>query len=369
MKLLKTAGLSLLVMLYLFSCQREKPVLKAITSNHYGMVDNIEVLQYSISNPSGMVVKVLNYGGTITDILVPDKAGNLENVVLSFDNLEDYVQEGNPYIGATIGRYANRIAGASFSIDDQEFHLPPNNNGNTLHGGAKGFDRVVWDVEILSDSSLKMSYASPDGDEGFPGNLKAEVVLAVGSDRITLEYYATTDKPTPVNLTNHAYFNLSAGKSPTILDHELIISAEKITPVNDLLIPTGQLEQSINTPFDFIEPKRIGEDIENVPGGYDHNYVLLKQGSPPEFAAELYDPVSGRVMQLYTTEPGLQFYSGNFLDGTLKGRGGQAYIKHAGLCLEPQHFPDSPNQPQFPDTILRPGETYRQTSIFKFSIR
>jgi aldose 1-epimerase len=353
------------------TCRTDKTSLTSgIEITPYGMIDNIEVLQYTIRNKSGMEVKVLNYGGTITDIIVPDRVGVPGNVVLGFTDLDEYVRPDNPYIGATIGRFANRIARASFIIGDQEYRLAENDNGNALHGGVKGFDRVVWDVEILTENSLKMSYTSPDGEEGYPGTLHAEVVLTVGTDNaVTLEYYATTDKPTPVNLTNHSYFNLSAGRDPNILYHELTILADTITPVDDSLIPTGELMPVGGTPFDFRTAKRIGRDIDKIDGGYDHNYELRKEGAEPSLASVLVDPGSGRKLELWTTKPGVQFYSGNFLDGTLIGRGGQPYEKHAGLCLEPQYFPDSPNQPSFPDAILQPGQTYRQTSIFKFSVQ
>lgn len=319
-----------------------------------------------------MIVRVINYGCTITDILIPDKAGNVGNVVLGFDSLEGYQQKENPYIGPIIGRYANRIGKGTFKIGEQEYKLSINNDENTLHGGNEGFNRRIWDVKILSHSSLMMRYLSPDGEEGFPGNLEIEFVLTLESDNaVRLDYSATTDKPTPVSLTHHPYFNLSAGKSDTILDHELMIVADSITPVDSTLIPTGKMLAVKNTPFDFTSSKRVGNEVNQVPGGppvgYDHNFVL-KREKRLALAAVLYDPMSGRKLELSTTEPGVQFYSGNFLDGSLKGKGGVIYPKHAGLCLEPQYFPDSPNQPSFPNTILQPGETYQQTSILMFSV-
>jgi aldose 1-epimerase len=336
----------------------------------YGMIDNLEVRQFTLRNVNGMMVKVLSYGGTITDIIVPDRNGIFENVVLGFDKLEGYRQQANPYFGCLVGRYANRLANAQFSLNGQTYTLAANNNGHSLHGGNKGFDKVIWEVQVVSDSSVLLTYRSPDGEEGYPGNLEVKVLLSLTSDNaLILDYTASTDKPTPVNLTSHSYFNLSAGKAPTILDHELFIRAKTITAVTGELIPTGRLENIRQSSFDFNVPKRIGADIGNIPGGYDHNYVITPPEDLSEPAAELYDPLSGRVLTLYTTEPGIQFYSGNFLDGTLTGRGGQIYRKHAGLCLEPQHFPDSPNQPSFPGTILNPGETYRQTSIYRFSVR
>jgi aldose 1-epimerase len=282
--------------------------------------------------------------------------------------------KNNPYFGALIGRYANRIGKATFQIGTERYQLSANNNGNTLHGGVKGFDQVIWKVKSVSDSSLLFTYHSRDGEEGFPGNLDAEVLLTLGhNNTLTFEYKATTDKATPVSLTSHSYFNLSAGKSATIEKHELQILAEKITEVDATLIPTGQFMEVFETPFNFLEMKAIGADLDSVRGGYDHNFVLIeahgKETGLAGHAAELYDALSGRVMRLYTTEPGLQFYSGNFLDGTITGKNGQIYVKHAGLCLEPQRFPDSPNQPHFPNTILQPGETYRQTSVLEFSVR
>ncbi|QOI98177.1 MAG: galactose mutarotase [Flammeovirgaceae bacterium] len=366
-------GISSLAILasIVITCQSGKQEKsKNITESTYGMIGNNEVKQFTIRNTTGMIVKVLNYGGTITDIIVPDRNGNPGNVVLGFDNLEGYLRSENPYFGCLVGRYANRIANAQFSLNGQTYKLSANNNGHSLHGGEKGFNKVLWNADILSDSSLQLTYLSPDGEEGYPGNVNVKVILTVTSkDELILDYTATTDKPTPVNLTSHSYFNLSAGKSPTILDHELIIRSEKLTAVNNELIPTGKFDETLRTPFDFIEPKRIGEEINQVAGGYDHNYVILPSEKSPARAAELYDPQSGRTLTIFTTEPGIQFYSGNFLNGTLTGRGGQVYQKHAGLCLEPQHFPDSPNQPAFPNTVLQSGEMYRQTSIYRFSVR
>lgn len=330
----------------------------------------MKVQQYLLQNQRGVRVKVINFGGTIAGIYIPDKAGRIQNVVLGFEDLEDYTQSDNPYLGCTIGRFANRIAGAKFKLNGATYTLNPNNNGNTLHGGPTGFHRVFWDIDVISHNCLRMTYISRDGEEGFPGNLKAEVVLSLGDDNsVTLEYSATADKPTPVNLTNHTYFNLSGGSNPTILDHELVIHSDQITAVDSLLIPTGELVTIKGTALDFSSRKEIGEDIGNIPVGYDHNYILKKDTGILAPAAVLVDPASGRQLELFTTEPGLQFYSGHYFDGQPLGSGKQQFVKHAGLCLEPQRFPDAPNQPTFPNTILLPGETYHQTSIFKFSIR
>lgn len=344
----------------------------SFTENPFGTYDSSAVTKYTLTNPSGMQVSILNYGGTVTDIITPDKAGSKENVVLSFDSLSGYLQRGNPYFGSLIGRYGNRIASGKFTLEGKTYTLAANNDGNSLHGGNKGYDKVIWQGQKLpGDSSLQLTYLSKDGEEGYPGNLSIKVIYTLTSDNaLKIDYTATTDKATPVNLTNHAYYNLSAGKDSTILGHELSINAGKYTEVNDKLIPTGKLPDVKGGPMDFTTSKLIGKDIQQVKGGYDHNWVLNKKGNDLDKIAELYHPASGRLMEVWTTEPGLQFYSGNFLDGTLTNtRGGAKYVKHAALCLETQHYPDSPNQPEFPNTILKPGETYRQTTVYKFSIR
>jgi aldose 1-epimerase len=343
----------------------------AVTQAPFGVVDGKPVTRFIISNPAGMTAEIINYGATVTRLVVPDRDGTPGDVVLGFDDLAGYLRKDNPYFGCIAGRYANRIAGATFDLDGRTFSLAANNNGNSLHGGIKGFDKAVWDAAPLpSGDGVKFTLLSPDGDEGYPGNLRAEVTYTLTADNaLRIEYSATTDKPTPVNLTHHGYFNLSAGKEPTILAHELSLRARRYTAVNDLLIPTGELPAVRGTPMDFTSPFTIGARIGAVPGGYDHNWVLDSAGMMMSPAATLYDPSSGRVMEVFTTEPGIQFYAGNFLDGTLPGKGGRAYPKHAGLCLEAQHFPDSPHRPAFPDTILRPGETYRQTTIYRFSAR
>ncbi len=343
-----------------------------VTEKPFGGVDSSAVVQYTLSNPAGMQVSIINYGGTITEILVPDKEGNTGDVVLGYKSLDGFLQKENPYFGALIGRYGNRIAAAKFTLDGLVYQLAKNNNGNSLHGGDNGFDKVVWTAERMpGDSSLKLTYSSKDGEEGFPGQVNVQVTYTLtNNNELKLDYTATTDKATPVNLTSHAYFNLSAGKDSTIQNHELHLNADRYTPVNASLIPTGAVNGVKNTPMDFTTSKLVGRDIAKVDGGYDHNWVLNKASNELSLAATLLDAGSGRTMEVYTTEPAIQFYSGNFLDGTLKDtKSGQPYVKHAALCLEAQHYPDSPNQPSFPNTILKPGETYRQTTVYKFGVK
>jgi aldose 1-epimerase len=365
--------------LFLFSCNNstEKTATKnetkmSITEKSFGTFNNEAVTEYTLTNANGMQVGILNYGGTLTKILTKDKDGKLGDVILGFDSISGYTQKGNPFFGALIGRYGNRIAKGHFTLDGTTYTLAQNNNGQSLHGGLKGFDKVMWKAEKQAgDSSLKLTYLSKDGEEGYPGNLSVEVVYTLTADNVLkIDYAASTDKATPVNLTNHAYFNLSAGKDSTILDHDLMLKADKFTEVDAVLIPTGKLPDVKNTPMDFTTAKKIGRDIDSVKGGYDHNWVLNKTGNGLESIATLYHAGSGRFMEVFTTEPGVQFYSGNFLDGTLTNtNGGQKYVQHAALCLETQHFPDSPNQPTFPNTILKPGEKYMHTSAYKFSVK
>ncbi|WP_315815606.1 aldose epimerase family protein [Paraflavitalea speifideaquila] len=318
-------------------------VKMSLTQAPFGTTDGKEVTEYTLTNGNGVSVKILTYGGTITHLTTPDKNGIAGDIVLGYDSLSGYQQKGNPYFGSLIGRYGNRIANGKFNLDSKTYTLAPNNNGNSLHGGLKGFDKVVWTGAPLSDSSLKLTYDSKDGEEGYPGNLHTEVVYTLtGNNELKIEYKATTDKATPLNLTNHAYFNLSAGTDSTILDHELMLKADKYTAVNDKLIPTGQLPDVKGTPMDFTTSKKIGNDIGIVPGGFDHNWVLSK-GAGLELIGALYHPASGRYMEVFTTEPGVQFYSGNFLDGSLKNtKGGKTYVKHAGLCLETNISPIHP---------------------------
>jgi aldose 1-epimerase len=342
-----------------------------IAQKPFGNYDGLAVTEYTLTNSSGMQVSILNYGGTVTKLVVPDRNGNPGDVVLGFDSFDGYMQKNDPYFGSLVGRYANRIANAKFTLDGKTYTLAGNDHGNSLHGGNKGFDKVIWTAEKMGDSSLKLTYQSKDGEEGYPGNLTAQVVYTLGSDNsLKLDYTATADKATPVNLTNHCYFNLSAGNDSTILNHQLQINASKYTPVTDKLIPTGQTAVVKGGPMDFTASKRIGRDIDKVKGGYDHNWILDKNGNNLDKVGSLYDSTSGRLMEVFTTEPGMQVYSGNFLNGSLKyTKNGKKYVQHGALCLEAQHFPNSPNEPSFPNTILKPGETYRQTTVYKFSVK
>jgi len=343
-----------------------------ITEKPFGSFEGNPVTEYTMTNANGVQVGIINYGGTITKIITPDKNGLMGDVVLGYDSLSGFLQRGNPFFGALIGRYGNRIANAKFSLAGKEYKLFANDNGNSLHGGRKGYDKVLWNIEKLQgDSSLKLTYLSKDGEEGYPGNLNIEVVYSLSSDNsLMIDYTATTDKATPVNLTNHCYFNLSAGKDSTVLNHELMLNADKYTPVNDKLIPTGVIAPVKGTPMDFTTSKKIGKDIDSVKGGYDHNWVINKNGNSLEKVATVFEPNSGRYMEVLTTQPGIQFYTGNFLNGSLRNtKNGQKYIKHGSICLETQHFPDSPNQPSFPSTILKPGETYKYTTVYKFSVK
>lgn len=361
------------------SAGRGKPPAPTIQSEPFGtMPDGTEVDIYTLTNSLGMEVAVLTYGGIFQSVKVPDRRGQLDNVTLGFDNLDDYVERNDPYFGAIIGRYGNRIAGGSFTLDGVEYQLATNNGPNHLHGGDVGFDKRVWTVTdtFQDDQSvgLDLTYTSPDGEEGYPGTLDTTVTYTLTNDNeIVMHYVAATSAPTIVNLTNHAYWNLGGEGSGTILDHELELNASHFTPVDSTLIPTGEIASVEDTPFDFTEATEIGlrireNDEQLLNGlGYDHNWVLDRTGDGLEPAAELSDRNSGRTLSIFTTEPGIQFYSGNFLDGSLIGTGGQAYRQSDGLALETQHFPDSPNKPDFPSTVLRPGEVYETTTIYQFS--
>ena len=333
---------------------------------------------YTLQNDNGMTVKVTNYGAIITSIIVPDRDGNSADIVLGYNRIEDYINAvDKPYFGAVVGRYGNRIAAGEFTLDGETHSLLKNNGANHLHGGAIGFDKVAWDVAYHpADRSIQLSYLAKDKEEGYPGNLQVSVTYTLGNDNsLEVVYRATTDKATPVNLTQHSYFNLKGEGQGTILDHELMLNAKKYTPVDEGLIPTGETPSVEGTPFDFTTSKPIGRDIEvdneqlTFGGGFDHNWILAKGGNEGELtlAARVMEPTSGRVLEIHTTEPGVQFYCGNFLDGRLTGKSGKTYDHRGGFCLETQHFPDSPNQPDFPSTILKPGEQLESKTVFKFS--
>lgn len=356
----------------------EEVSLQAITSEDFGQtVDSVQVKQFTLTNKNGLEMKVMTYGAIITSLKTPDNQGKLEDIVLGYDNLQGYI-DNNPYFGAIVGRYGNRIANAKFSIDGKEYKLAENNGKNSLHGGVKGFDKVVWNATEINDVNgvgLKLTYKSIDGEEGFPGNLDITVFYTLNNeDELEVQYQAKTDKKTIVNLTQHTYFNLTAMKED-ILGHELSMNASHITPVDDGLIPTGDLLPVENTPFDFRTAKTIGQDIaaehEQIKfgNGYDHNWVLNESEDKMKLAATLFEAKSGRVVEVYTTEPGIQFYTGNFLDGSITGKNGVVYKYRSGLCLETQHYPDSPNQPEFPSTLLNPNEEYLTITKFKFSTK
>lgn len=352
-----------------------------MTPQSFGRLpDGRETRLYTLRNASGFQVDIADYGGTIVRLLAPDRSGTLADVTLGFSSVEPYPKQ-SPYFGALIGRVGNRIANGRFKLDGKTYLLAKNNTpgdlGCTLHGGLVGFDKVIWDAEPTTrdgQPALHLRYTSKEGEEGFPGTLNVEVLYSLTADNgLRIDYTATTDKATPVNLTNHAYFNLAGEGSGTILDHVLMVNAKHYTPVNKGLIPTGIIAPVAGTPFDFTTPHTIGErvnaDNEQLRhgGGYDHNFVLDSQGGSLASAGYVHEQKSGRKMEILTTEPGLQFYCGNFLDGTLKGKNGGTYLYRGAIALETQHYPDSVNQPGFPDTVLRPGETYRSTTIYRFS--
>ncbi len=348
----------------------------AIRATPFGVLpDGREVTTFRVEGPGGMVMVVTDFGATITSLMVPGAGGRYRDVVLGYEDLQGYVNDSS-YLGAAIGRYGNRIRSGRFALDGRTYVLGKNDNLNHLHGGHAGFNKVLWHAEPLDDNGrhgIRFSYVSPDGDGGYPGELTVHMTYVIERDhRLTIDYLATTTAPTPVNLTHHSYFNL-AGSDDTVLGHEVMIAADAFTPVDSELIPTGEIRDVTGTPFDFREPVAIGERIteENEQiaygGGYDHNFVLRGRDDGLRHAATVRDPASGWSMDLLTTEPGLQFYSGNFLDGSQVGKRGRVYQRHAGFCLEPQHYPDSPNRPEFPSTILRPGQTYRSQTVFRFS--
>ncbi|MDA0197000.1 MAG: galactose mutarotase [Bacteroidetes bacterium] len=371
--------LLILLFVMIISCSSEKKETSQVSVNTepFGkMPDGTEIKLFTLRNKSGIEVKVITYGGIITSIKVPDREGKSEDIVLGYDNLEGYLN-ASPYFGAIIGRYGNRIARGKFELDGNEYSLATNNMGNHLHGGIAGFDKVVWDAQPFAAENtvgVKLSYTSPDMEEGYPGKLEVVVTYVLNDDNsLTFEYSATTDKRTVVNLTNHSYYNLS-GMKDDILNHELLLSSSQYLPVDSTLIPT-EIASIEGTPFDFRSAKVIGKEINNDDiqlkngGGYDHCWVLDESDDELKFAASVFEPKSGRNMEIFTTEPGIQFYTGNFLDGSINGKNGKNYAYRSGFCLETQHYPDSPNRPDFPSVVLNPGEKYSSKTITRFSTK
>jgi aldose 1-epimerase len=363
-----------LVALLLAGCATAQRSDSQISRAPFGRTPDGEPVDiYTLRNSQGAEARIMTYGGIVVSLKVPDRSGQMGDVVLGYERLADYIAD-NPYFGCLVGRYGNRIANGSFTLDGQTHTLAQNNGPNHLHGGLKGFDKVVWRARAFSSPlgpALELNYLSPNGEEGYPGNLNVTAVYTLTEDNaLRLDFAAVTDRPTVVNLTHHSYFNL-AGRGD-ILGHEVMINADRFTPVDETLIPIGELRPVEGTPFDFRTSTPIGARIDRddtqlrFGGGYDHNWVISKPYGEFGLQARVYEPTSGRVMEVHSTEPGLQFYSGNFLDGTLTGKGGWVYEHRHGFCMEPQHYPDSPNQPNFPSTVLRPGDTYRNTIVYRF---
>lgn len=359
--------------------QGEKTGVKAITQQDFGKTpEGKTATLFTLVNKHGARVRLTNYGGIVTSLEVPDVNGTLGDVVLGYDNLDGYIKS-SPYFGCLVGRYGNRIAKGKFSLGGQSYTLATNNGPNALHGGLKGFDKVLWDaraVETGDGPAVELTYTSKDGEEGYPGTLKVKAVYTWTNDNaLKLEYTATTDRETVVNLTHHSYFNLKGAGEGDILDHEIMIEAREFTPVDATLIPTGEIRTVKGSPLDLTGYGRIGARINEKDeqitfgGGYDHNWVLNKKPGELGLAARVIEPTTGRTLDVLSTEPGVQFYSGNFLDGTITGKGGKVYKHRYGFCLEPQHFPDSPNKPNFPTTVLKPGETYHNTIIYRFGVK
>lgn len=385
MPMTRLTAVLMLAVFALAACSQSSPSEPEVTRSDFGVTpagDSVDV--FTLTNANGMAMRVTNFGGIILSLEVPGRDGTFEDVVLGFDSLDSYTSDvyrsANPYFGAIIGRYGNRIEDAQFTLDGETYPLAANNGPNHLHGGDRGFDRVVWDAEPFQTADsvgLVLTYTSPDGEEGYPGELDTRVTYTLTNDNeMAFDYHATTTEATPVNLTQHSYFNLDGEGDGTVLDHELTINAESFTPVDSTLIPIGDFRPVDGTPFDFRQPTTMGDRIGadnrqlGIAGGYDHNFVLRQQDSDSlRLAATVYEPDSGRLMEVLTTEPGIQFYSGNFLDGSLTGKQGNSYERNAGFALETQHFPNSPNESDFPSTVLQPDETYSSRTVYRFSVR
>jgi aldose 1-epimerase len=365
------------VFLGILFAQTSQKKTSGVEQERFGVRDGRPVILYKLKNSHGVEVHAMNYGGIIQSIRVPDRKGQFADIVLGHDTAEGYMPNP-PYIGAIVGRYANRIANGTFTLDGKTYTLPKNDGPNTLHGGTtRTFDKVIWESQPLNDKNgVQFEYLSKDGEEGFPGNLKVTVTYTLtDSNELVVDYSATTDKATPINVSQHSYFNLKGEGNGDILDHEILINADKFTPVDKNLIPTGELRAVKDTPFDFTTSTKIGSRIEDkyeqmvLGHGYDHNFVLNRKGPGLSLAARVYEPTTGRTLEVTTTQPAVQFYTGNFLDGTVTGKQGHVYKRRFGFCLETQHYPDSPNHPDFPTTILKPGEKFHQTTVFKFSAK
>ena len=368
-------NLLIVVSLCMSGCQESERTLSGLCSKDFSkMISGKETGLYRLVNESGMEVCITNYGGRIVSVMVPDRKGNMQDVVLGFDNIDDYCRIQTDF-GATIGRYANRISGGVFELDGQTYHLPVNNFGHCLHGGPEGWQYKVFDVLHYEDDSLTLGLVSPDGDSNFPGTVRVQVNFTLTEDNsIDISYKAATDKPTIINMTNHSYFNLSGNPSSPATDHVLYLNAESFTPVDSTFMTTGEILAVSGTPMDFTIPKTISEDIDKEyvqlanGRGYDHNWVLNTEGDSGILAASLFCPKSGIKLEVFTDEPGIQVYTGNFLDGTVKGKKGIIYGNRASVCLETQHYPDSPNKPQWPSVVLEPGETYTSSCTYRFSV-
>jgi len=339
-------------------------------------LDGAPVQIYTFTNKNGLEARITNYGGIVVSLQAPDRKGMMADVILGFDTLHDYLTSPSPYFGALVGRYGNRIGHARFSLDGVDYKLAANNGQNSLHGGVHGFNKAVWTPRELPDGGLELTYLSKDGEEGYPGNLKVTVIYRLtDANELKIDYAATTDKETVLNLTNHAYFNLKGAGNGDILGHVVTLNADRFTPVDAGLIPTGELRDVSGTPFDFRKATAVGARIEQndeqlkLGKGYDHNWVLNQNGAAPGLAARVEEPSSGRVLEAFTDQPGVQFYTGNSLDGSIKGKGGKPFGRFSGLCLETQHFPDSPNKPGFPSTVLKPGQVFHSTTIYKFTTK
>ena len=365
----------IIILAVVVSCQTSESPVPMVERTHFGTLpDGEEVERFRLQNTAGAEATIITYGATLVSLATPDRDGIIEDIVLGHDSLDGYL-EANPYFGSIVGRYANRIAGGSFTLDGETYTLARNNGPNHLHGGLKGFDKANWEVEqIIEDANqvgISLNYVSADGEEGYPGTLDVRVTYLLTEDnRLIVDYEATTDKATPVNLTQHAYFNLAGGNS--VEDHHLTLAASHYTPVDSTLIPTGEIRSVEGTAFDFRRGKRIGEQIDDddqqllYGGGYDHNFVLDRVSGDLILAATVLEPESGRILEVHTTKPGMQFYTGNFLDGSITGKNGVQYGRRSGFCLETQYYPDSPNQPNFPSSVLRPGEVYQTQTVFAF---